>query len=84
MYEILFKRSAIKALQKLQSNLQQRIFHEISALANNPRPIGCIQLHGDHNQYRIRCGDYRVIYEIQDAQLVIIVIKVGHRREIYK
>ncbi|WP_236690203.1 type II toxin-antitoxin system RelE family toxin [Corynebacterium mustelae] len=53
-------------------------------LANNPRPHGCIQLWGGNGEYRIRVGSYRIIYDIQDQELIILVLRVGHRREIYR
>jgi mRNA interferase RelE/StbE len=55
----------------------------ISSLQSNPRPAGCKKLAGNADYYRIRVGDYRVLYEIRDRVLLVLVIKVGHRREVY-
>ena len=82
-YEISILRRAQKELAKLPQSDYQRIRNAISNLANNPRPSGCKKLKG-RPAWRIRIGDYRVIYEIRDRQLIIVVIDVGHRRDIYR
>lgn len=56
----------------------------VEALADNPRPPGARMLPGRHGDYRIRGGDYRILYTIHDAELIVLVIEVGHRREIYR
>ena len=56
----------------------------ILALAENPRPPGCLKLSGEESLWRIRVGDYRVVYQVQDAVLLVLVVKLGHRREIYR
>lgn len=84
-YEIGFKPSALKELRKLDEATRQVIISEIALLADNPRPDGCKKLKGGINLYRIRVfSNYRVIYEIQDKKLVITVVKIGHRRDIYR
>lgn len=83
-YEIQISRSALKSLQRLQRRDQQRIRAAIELLAANPRPPACVALAGEANVYRIRVGDYRVLYEVFDGILVIHVVAVGHRREIYR
>ncbi|MEH2047734.1 type II toxin-antitoxin system RelE family toxin [Nostoc sp.] len=66
------------------SELQERIQIQIDDLATEPRPNGVIKLKGEENTYRIRVGDYRVIYDIFDDLLVVNVVEVGHRKNIYK
>lgn len=75
--------SAIKTLVAFGRPLQLRLKPAIDALAHEPRPPGAKKLKGDL-RYRIRVGDYRIIYEIRDAILVVLVIKIGHRREVYR
>lgn len=71
-------------MRKLDRHTAIRIVNAIGELANNPRPHGCIQLRGGSGEYRIRVGNYRIIYDIQDQELIILVLRVGHRREIYR
>lgn len=82
MYEVLIDRSAQKQLQKIAAPNFNRIVKAIYALGNNPRPQGYKKLTG-RDGYRIRIGDYRVIYQIEDNVLKVFVIEIGHRREIY-
>ena len=56
----------------------------IEELAIDPRPPGCIQLKGGSGEYRVRVGDYRIIYEVQDGELIVLVLRLGHRREVYR
>jgi mRNA interferase RelE/StbE len=84
MYRVLLERSAEKDLARLSGELHERIIPAIHALANNPRPNGCRKLAGGKNDWRIRVGDYRVIYEISDAILIVRVNRVRHRREVYR
>jgi len=83
-YEIRISRIALKGLSRLERRDQQRIRAAIELLARNPRPPACIALAGEHGVYRIRIGDYRVLYEVIDDVLVVHVIAVGHRREVYR
>ncbi|MBD2679604.1 MULTISPECIES: type II toxin-antitoxin system RelE/ParE family toxin [Nostoc] len=83
-YEVKFSNSAKKQFRKLPLDIQQRIQTKINDLAIEPRPNGVKKLQGDDNSYRIRVGDYRLVYEIDDNVLIITVIKVRHRSEIYK
>jgi mRNA interferase RelE/StbE len=83
-YTIEFAASADKALQKLAIGVQRRIVTAIEKLATNPRPRGAVKLAGDESAWRIRVGDYRVVYDIFDQQLRILVIRVGHRKDIYR
>jgi mRNA interferase RelE/StbE len=83
-YEVEFSRGAKKQFRKLPIDVQQRIQTKINELAIEPRPNGVKKLQGDDNSYRVRVGDYRVVYELDDDVLIITVIKVGHRSDIYK
>ena len=84
-YEIGFKPSALKELRKLDEVARKVIVSEIDLLAENPRPDGCKKLKGEVNLCRIRVfGNYRVVYEIQDRVLVVTVVKVAHRRDVYR
>ncbi|YAG10111.1 Plasmid stabilization protein [Nostoc sp. DSM 114167] len=74
----------MKQLKKIPSELQERIQIKIDDLATEPRPNGVKKLKGKENAYRIRIGDYRVIYDIFDDLLVVNVVEVGHRKNIYK
>jgi mRNA interferase RelE/StbE len=84
-YEIGFKPAALRQLRKLDTNIQATILTEIERLADNPRPVGCKKLKGETNLYRIRAASsYRIVYEVQDQKLLVSVIKIGHRREVYR
>jgi len=83
-HSIEFDAAADKELEALPKNLNARIIKAILLLADNPRPRGCKKLKGEQNAYRIRIGDYRVIYEVYDDVLIVLVIRVAHRREVYK
>lgn len=81
-YSITISKSAQKQLDKLQDDIAGRIIASIYDLAKDPRPNGCKKLKG-REAYRIRVGDYRVIYEIFDSVLLIDIIALGHRKDIY-
>lgn len=83
-YAIDFQLSADKALRKLPVGVQRRIVAAIEPLADDPRPAGCVKLSGGEELWRIRVGDYRVVYEIHDRQLRILVVRVAHRKDIYR
>ncbi len=84
-YTIQFDRRVKKDFKSLKPQDIKRIKSAILELSNNPRPNGCTKLKGDkHDYYRIRVGNYRVIYLIEDEILLVLVVRVGHRREIYK
>jgi len=83
-YKVLFKPSADRALQKLPHDVERRIVGETSLLARNPRPAGAVKLTGDENLWRIRIGNYRVVYEIHDDRLVVLVLRVAHRKDAYR
>jgi len=84
MYRVLLERAAEKDLTRLSSEIHDRVIAAIQALATNPRPSGCRKLAGSKSDWRIRVGDYRVVYEIADAIRVVRVNRVRHRREIYR
>lgn len=81
-YEVTIERAALKALQKIPTADRDRITRLIEGLAENPRPAGVKKLTG-RNGWRARMGDYRVIYEIKDRTCHILVLDVGHRKDIY-
>ncbi len=83
-YAITFARSAREELDSLEASLVQRIFPKIESLAKEPRPQGCIKLHGRKNLWRIRIGGYRVLYAVHDDRLVVDIIAVSHRKDIYR
>jgi mRNA interferase RelE/StbE len=82
-WTVKIERDAEKALEKLDAQMQRRILGRLRQLEANPRGQGCIKLAGSQ-KWRTRVGDYRIIYDIQDSVLVVIVIKIGHRREVYR
>ena len=82
-YEIVLRKSVRKDLEPIPKRDVQRILADIADLANDPRPPQSRKLSGSE-KYRLRCGVYRVLYEIQDAVLIVCIVKVGHRREVYR
>lgn len=83
-YQVLIQPAAQRRLKKLPITVQSELIALIESLAEDPRPANCKKLKGRENRYRVRWRDYRVIYSIEDTDLVIRVIKVGHRREVYE
>jgi len=83
-YRIEFTTCAAKDLKALERPVLKRIAARIDALANDPRPPSAKLLAANERLYRIRVGDYRVIYEIEDRTVLVLIIRVGHRREIYR
>lgn len=83
-YKIEFSNAAFKQLKKLPIKVRTRIQTKIDDLADNPRPKGVVKLEDSDNGYRIRVGSYRVIYDIFDDVLLVSVVKVGHRKEVYR
>jgi mRNA interferase RelE/StbE len=82
-YEILFKESVWKDLKKIPKRELKKILSRVEKLGNDPRPMGCEKLTGEE-LYRIRQGNYRIVYSIQDNELTVWVIKVGHRKDVYR
>jgi mRNA interferase RelE/StbE len=84
-YTIKFDRRVKKDFKSIQAQDIKRIKSAILELSNDPRPNGCTKLKGDkRNYYRIRLGNYRVVYSVEDEILLVLVVTVGHRKEIYK
>lgn len=83
-YRLLIKPSAAKEIEASPRKDRLRIIKRIQELANNPRPPGCEKLSGDYDKYRVRQGAYRIVYAISDVDLTVCVVKVGHRREVYR
>ena len=82
-YELKFKKSVARDLRPFPKQDVKRIMQRIRSLADDPRPAGCEKLSGQE-RYRVRQGAYRIVYEIEDARLTVLVVKVGHRREVYR
>ena len=81
-YKVSIKRSAVKEIEAIpQKKVRQRMINRIGQLANDPRPPGSRKLSG-HDKYRIRQGTYRIVYSIEDHELVVVVVKLGHRKEV--
>jgi mRNA interferase RelE/StbE len=83
-YAVTFARSARRELEALDRPLVARVFKRIEALTGNPRPAGCRKLVGQVNLWRIRIGDYRLIYEVDDGKRVVDVVAVRHRSDAYR
>lgn len=82
-YKLFFKKSVRKDLERVPKRELKKVLSRIRSLAKNPRPHGCEKLSGQE-KYRIRQGKYRIIYSIQDQELTVWIVKVGHRRDIYR
>ena len=82
-YKPLIKASAAKELESIPKQDRRRIVATIASLSSDPRPPGCEKLSGN-DQYCVRQGNYRILYEIHDLDLVVVVVKVGHRRDVYR
>jgi mRNA interferase RelE/StbE len=82
-YKIFFRRSVKKDLSSISKKDLKRLLDKIKSLAFQPRPVGCEKLSGQE-KYRIRQGNYRIIYSIQDYELTVWVVRVGHRKEVYR
>lgn len=84
MYSIEFDKSVKKTLSKLPNEVIKKILDVIAELADDARPNGCKKLQSSGDYYRIKVGNYRIIYEIDDGELLILVVEIGHRKEVYK
>ncbi len=84
MYKVTVKKSAAKALGKLPEQTVNRLIPAIRKLAEEPRPTGCKKLQGEEDLWRIRVGDYRVVYSIEDTVMIVDVLQVAHRKDIYR
>lgn len=83
-YKVEILKGALKQLKKLSPEVQERIQAKIDELATEPRPNGVKKLKGQENTYRIRVGDYRILYDIFDDILLVTVVEIGHRGKVYK
>lgn len=84
-YKVLIKKSAAKELEAISGKKdRQRLVERISGLAENPRPMGAEKLSGVRDKYRIRQGNYRVLYEIEDDVLTVYVVKIADRKDVYR
>ena len=84
MYQVLVERSAEKDLKRLAPDVRSRVASALVSLAKNPRPAGSRKLAGTKQDWRIRVGDYRIIYEIADQVRVLRINRIRHRREVYR
>ena len=84
IYAVYYAPSADRDLRKLSREVQLRVHPRIADLANDPRPPGAKKLKGTEALWRIRVGDYRVVYEIREQILLVLVVRVAHRREVYR
>ena len=82
-YSLEFKRSVARDVESIPKRDLRRIMDRIEALRDDPRPPGCVKLSGQE-YYRVRQGNHRIVYEIADDRLVVVVIAVGHRRDVYR
>ena len=83
-YQVEFSKKALKELRKIDSRYVPRIYEVAESLSTEPRAVGCRKLSGSEHTYRIRVGDYRIIYDIEDAKLIVVVIRVRHRQSAYE
>lgn len=82
-YAVVFRKSALKELRKLPKEAVAKLYELISGLADDPRPAGCKKLKGFQNLWRVRSGDYRVIYSIEDGRLIVEIVRVRDRKDAY-
>jgi mRNA interferase RelE/StbE len=82
-YKLFFKKSVQKDFDAIPKKDLRRILNRIKTLAENPRPVGCEKMTGEE-RYRLRQGRYRIVYSVQDDELTVWVVKVGHRKHIYR
>jgi len=83
-YSVVVLPSAIRQINSLPKKGRKRVWDRVEALAKNPRPSGAKQLKNRDRYWRLRVGEYRVIYSIEDKKLLVTVVRVGHRREVYR
>jgi len=82
-YKVLIKPSAVKELQAIPGKDRQRIVYRIQGLAENPRPPGCEKL-SDQDKYRLRQGKYRILFQVYDNEVIVVVVRVAKRGKVYK
>jgi mRNA interferase RelE/StbE len=83
-HQVQFYPAAARDLRSLPRKMQERVFRSIEKLAYTPRPRGCTKLAGEEDLYRVRVGDYRVLFQVVDSILTVLVVRIGHRRQVYR
>ncbi len=83
-YRVEFSPAAVRQLRKLNGQARLRVQAVVELLAQEPRPSGAKKLVGGRGEWRVRTGDYRIVYEVHDGVLLVLVLAVGHRREVYR
>jgi mRNA interferase RelE/StbE len=83
-YQVLVPKRVQREIDGLPATVRTRVVHAIDRLTDDPRPPGCVKLTGQQDEYRIRVGDYRVRYEVRDADQSVSVLRVQHRRDVYR
>ena len=83
-YKVEIARRAVKSIARLPRREQLRVRAAVDLLADEPRPPGCVALADEDSVYRVRVGDYRIVYEVVDDRLVVQAVRVGHRRDVYR
>lgn len=84
MYQVSLTPAAVRELKKMTPDAKRRIQAVLELLSDDPRPPSAVRLVGGSGQWRVRTGDYRVIYEIADREILVLVLRIGHRREVYQ
>ncbi|MFH1441004.1 MAG: type II toxin-antitoxin system RelE/ParE family toxin [Candidatus Omnitrophota bacterium] len=82
-YKLEIKKSAVKEIERLPRKDMKAVLERIESLSDNPRPHDCKKLSAQ-DKYRVRCGNYRILYSIEDDVLIVFVVKVGHRKDVYR
>jgi mRNA interferase RelE/StbE len=83
-YQVIFQPSAAKQVRSVSRAVYTRIIAKAESLALNPRPAGCEKLKGVEGTWRVRVGDYRIVYQIRDEVLMVLVVRIGHRKDVYR
>jgi mRNA interferase RelE/StbE len=84
MYKVKVDDKAVKFVRTLDTKTQKQIIRKLRTLGENPRPAGYIAIKGIKDLYRIRCGDYRIVYSIRDKELLVLVVRIGDRKNVYE
>ena len=83
-YAVFVKPAALRELRKLPEDIKRRVAARIDALVGDPRPDGVERLQGEADLYRVRVGDFRIVYQVESKALVVLVVRIGHRRDVYR
>lgn len=83
-YKLEILPAAKRQLDRLPADARRRVSEAVNRLGENPRPAGVKKLAGEESLYRVRAGDYRIVYRIEDNRLLVLLLKIGHRREVYR